>query len=184
MERKWWKKIDKYVNKLVEKGQQVAVLRYNSKSKAIDFRGISNLKMFAEDELVVKFIDAASGFYGNQMPSKEIVRVGLPALEPDNINLSNLRKVVGNLVGTYVYNKYGIVRGFWGIDSLALEWFPKDFLFVSPNDNKRKEDQLKREECVKIINAYKAFVLSGKSISFASKVLKSIGGLFYRKDEC
>jgi hypothetical protein len=34
---------------------------------------------------------------------------------------------------------------------------------------------------VKIINAYKAFVLSGKSISFASKALKSIGGLFTEK---
>jgi hypothetical protein len=82
----------------VEKGLEVAVLRYISKSKAIDFRGTSNLKKFAEDELVVeKFIDAASGFFGNHMPSKETVPVGLPRLEPDNINLSNLRKVVGNL---------------------------------------------------------------------------------------
>jgi hypothetical protein len=35
------------------------------------------LKKFVEDEYVVeKFIDAASGSFGNQMPSKEIVPVG------------------------------------------------------------------------------------------------------------
>nr|XP_034323785.1 uncharacterized protein LOC105329645 isoform X3 [Crassostrea gigas]XP_034323786.1 uncharacterized protein LOC105329645 isoform X3 [Crassostrea gigas] len=102
MEKKWWKKIEKYVDKLVEKGQQVAVLRFNSRAKAIDFRGTSNLKKFVEDGSVMeKFIDAASGSYGVQMPSKEIVPVGLPALAPEEINLPNLRKVVGNLVGAY-----------------------------------------------------------------------------------
>jgi hypothetical protein len=35
------------------------------------------LKKFVEDGLVVeKFIDAASGSYGNQMPIKQIVPVG------------------------------------------------------------------------------------------------------------
>lgn len=39
--------------------------------------GTSNLKKFVEDGSVMeKFIDAASGSYGVQMPSKEIVPVG------------------------------------------------------------------------------------------------------------
>ncbi|XP_052677290.1 sentrin-specific protease 1-like isoform X2 [Crassostrea angulata] len=70
-----------------------------------------------------------------------------------------------NSIFIIVYNKYGIVRGFWGIERLTPEWYPKDVPFVSPNDNKRKEDRLKREECVKVINSYKAFVLSGKCSS-------------------
>jgi hypothetical protein len=73
------------------------------------------------------------------------------------------------------------MKGFWGTDSLAPEWFPKDIPFVSPNDNKRKEDRMKREDCVKIINACKAFVVSGKSTSFASKESKSTGAMSSRK---
>lgn len=51
-----------------------------------------------------------------------------------------------NSIFIIVYNKYGIVRGFWGIERLILEWYLKDVLFVLSNDNKRSKYIINRIE--------------------------------------
>uniref|UniRef100_A0A8W8HZE8 Uncharacterized protein n=1 Tax=Magallana gigas TaxID=29159 RepID=A0A8W8HZE8_MAGGI len=57
-----------------------------------------------------------------------------------------------NSIFIIVYNKYGIVRGFWGIERLTPEWYPKDVPFVSPNDNKRSKYTTNRIEANSLEN--------------------------------